>query len=178
MGAEGELSGAGKLLALVFMAAVVAPNLVAVAIPAESWPYTNAPMFAHRVAPETPRYAFVFAGQTRAGDFVELGYYSAGARWSLLRLFFKFVYGAVPAGGAFCVYPDDDRTRLEERLSRFFEVFVDRYHARRADAEPLRSLVLGVTPLQGASNQRGAMRRLGVYDVARRSYTHEWESPS
>lgn len=159
------------------MAAVIVPNLIAVALQVESWPYTNAPMFAHRVAPDTPRYAFVFIGQTHAGSEVELGYYSAGARWSLLRMFFKFVYGAAPQGGVFSVYRNDDRVHFERRLSEFFAAFVERYHDR-PNAQPLRAVVLGVAPLTGAENRRGATRRVGVFDVSTGRYTHEWESSS
>ncbi len=163
-----------KVLVLAFMAAVVTPNLIAIAIPIEVWPYTNAPMFAHRVAPDTPRYAFVFEGHPVDGDVVELGYYSAGARWSLMRFFFKFVYGATPAGEEFCVFPDDTRERMERRLGDFFAVFVDRYHERAPRDVPLRRLVLDLARLEGPDNQRVDRRRLGVYDVATRSYRHQW----
>lgn len=175
--AGGVRADPSKLLVLLFMAAVIVPNLIAVALPAESWPYTNAPMFAHRVAPDTPRYAFVFTGQTRNGEEVELGYYSAGARWSLWRMFFKFVYGSAPQGGVFSVHPSDDRAQLEQRLSRFFTALVDRYHDRPG-VQPLGALALGVAPLTGIENRRGAIRRLGIYDVSTRRYSHQWESGS
>jgi hypothetical protein len=164
---------ARKLLALGFMAAVILPNLIAIALPAESWPYTNAPMFAHRVAPDTPRYIFVLEGQRRDGEVVELSYYSVGARWSLWRYFLKFVYGAPPSGGEFSVFSDDDRAHMEQRLSAFFSAFVDRYHAR--SQPPLDRMVLKLARVSGADNRRGEVRRLGTFDLAEKRYRHEWE---
>ena len=162
-----------KLLAVGFMAAVLLPNLIAIALPAESWPYTNAPMFAHRVAPDTPRYALVLEGHRRDGEVVELSYYSVGARWSLWRYFLKFVYGAPPSGREFCVFPDDDRAHLEERLSVFLNAFADRYHAR--SQPPLDRMVLKLARLSGPDNRRDGVRRLGTFDVAEKTYRHEWE---
>ncbi len=47
-------------------------------------------------------------------------------------------------------------------LSRFFAAFVDRYR-RRPNAQPLRTVILGVAPLTGAENQRGATFHLAIY---------------
>ena len=159
------------------MAAVVIPNLVAIAVPFESWPYTNAPMFAHRVAPDTQRYAFVFEGRRDDGGVVELGFYSAGARWSLMRYFFKFVYGAAPAGGEFCVYPDDDRAALEKRLGEFFTVFAERYRDREPAGAHLARIVLRLARLEGADNDRVESWRVGVFDVATGTYRHDRPGP-
>ncbi len=166
-----------KWVVMAFMSAVVIPNLIAVAVPFEAWPYTNAPMFAHRVTPDTPRYAFVFEGQLDAGEVVELGFYSAGARWSLMRFFLKFVYGATPEGSEFCQYPEDSRDQLEQRLSDFFTVFVDSYHKRRANQGPLRRVVLKLARLHGPKSTRGEIRSLGVFEVETRKYRHQWETP-
>ncbi|MCB0336149.1 MAG: hypothetical protein KDD62_07575 [Bdellovibrionales bacterium] len=133
------LSGVALLL--------IGVNVLAAAIPFEQWPLTNAPMFAHYVNQDTPRFAFEFKGENQAGEELSLGYYSVGAPWSLMRYFFKYVYGSQDFRSVFAHFSNDSPEEFKNRLEIFFTAFVKEYSERFPNTSPLVSVRLMLSRL-------------------------------
>ena len=161
-------------IANVFILAVLLPNLWAVISPYENWPFTCAPMFAHYVDDETPRYRFAFEVQFDDGSKDEVGYYSAGLNWSVMRFFFKWVYGATPSGGVFALYQNDTREAFENRLSTFFVAFLEALSSRVAPKIPLK-LTLRAVRLNG-ENRDGESHKVGVFDIESQRFHLTWKN--
>ena len=123
------MSGIYKFGVMLLFALVLTPNILAVILPYESWPYTNAPMFAQYVAPETARYRFHLVLESGA-ERKDLGFYSVGANWSLWRFFMKYVYGSADAKSVFSVFPADSPEEFTKRLTVFFAAFYREYQKR------------------------------------------------
>ncbi|MCB0352199.1 MAG: hypothetical protein KDD64_01705 [Bdellovibrionales bacterium] len=157
-----------------FLVAVLIPNLWAVISPYENWPFTCAPMFAHYVDESTPRYRFAFQVQFEDGSRDEVGYYSAGLNWSLMRYFFKWVYGATPSGGVFALYPSDTQENFENRLSTFFSAFVSALSERIAPKKPIK-LTLHAIRLDRENNDSDS-HKVGVFDIESGRFHLTWKN--
>ena len=155
-----------------FLACLFSLNLFAVASSYENWPFTPAPMFAHYIDANTPRYAFVFEGIYEDGTTRKLHYNDVGAHWSLGRFFFKYVYGSVEAGGVFTEFSNDSKAAFEKRLSKFFTVFVREHNEQqRFKTGRIAQIRLLVQPLDKDDDRP---HEVGVYSSATKSFTHMW----
>lgn len=163
-----------RILVSLFILAVIGSNIFAMIFEVEDWPFTNAPMFAHYVGPQTPRYAFVFEATFSDGSKKELGYYSVGATWALMRYYFKYVYGAIPTGGVFSVYPHDTPSDFNSRMQRFFSAFVG--YMERGGAQKPTGVDIAVSKL-GKNNEVIDSHLVGHYHPEAQRYEHLWKSP-
>jgi hypothetical protein len=156
-------------LVTVFIFLILAPNVLAVLLPFENWPYTNAPMFAYYVDESVPRYRFHFLGEGAWGE-KEVGYYNVGAKWSLMRYFFKYVYrDAKEASSA------DARNDFESRLGEFFRAFAREYEKNPAYQElPLNRIRLEAAKLDWKDNHSDLRHLVGIFDVRRGTFEHSW----
>ena len=121
-----------RLFLSIVATAILGANFWAVLFEVEDWPLTPAPMFAHYVDSKTPRYRFSFDATFEDGSTKSLAYHSIGANWSLMRFFFKYIYGATPSGGVFAQFEEDSKAAFTERLSKFFQVFSSEYKRRHS----------------------------------------------
>lgn len=162
-----------QVLVYLLYALILIPNFLAIIMPFENWPYTNAPMFAHYIDDKTPRYTFKFWANFKDSESTELGYYSIGANWSLPRYFFKYVYGAVGVTSVFNIYPDDTKVDFETRLSSFFSDFTKYYLARNTDKkERLQSISLYVARLSNVTNKPEEQKLVGTYYLKSEKFVH------
>jgi len=162
-----------KLTITLFALAILTPNIAAVVGGFEDWPFTPAPMFAHYLGPGSERYSFTFKGEFSDGSTKQVGYYSVGANWSLLRFFFKYVYGAAGRKSVFTQFPADSKEQFEERLSIFFSAFAKEYE-RRNPASALKRLNLVVNKLLPEATAEGEAHRVGYYSVSEGRFRHTW----
>ncbi len=160
-----------KSAVTLFFAAILLPNLVAIICGVEDWPYTPAPMFAHYVDNSTPRYSFGFVAKLSDGSTKELGYYSVGANWSLMRFFFKYVYGSVDHSSVFEEYPSDTKSAFESRLTKFFSAFVTEYE-KRSNGVKVSALILQARKLEPNSKKFLEFHEVGVFKDG--AFTHTY----
>lgn len=137
--------------------------MAAVFIPFENWPFTPAPMFAHYVGPETPRYRFIFKADLDDGTSKEVGYPSVGANWSLMRFFFKYIYGSAEPGSVFNVFPNDSKSDFEQRLTIFFKAFSKLYGLKHPQ-NSIRSIKLLVGKLAPSSKKIIETHEVGIFE--------------
>lgn len=161
-----------KILVIIFIFCVLAPNFCVIIRGHEDWPYTPAPMFAHYIDENTPRFAFNFTGEFDDGSSKKLGYYSVGANWSLMRLFFKYVYGAMDPGSVFEEFPNDNLASFETRLTRFFRAFTNEYSKRNMNTAKLIRIKLSVAKLAPKSNEELESHTVGFFENG--SFKHSW----
>lgn len=164
-----------EILAALFIAAFLLPNLATLVVPFEKFPYSSAPMFAHYVAEEVPRYRFRFMAETAGGgEERELKGAQIGLRHvDLSRYFFGSVYGSIDPLSPFGHHRDESREAFEARLSRFFGDFA-RVLGRR-DPEAARGLAgIRLELVRLGDQPYGEIRVVGRYDVAADRFTHSW----
>jgi len=165
-----------ELLAGVFIAAVLLPQLAALVVPYEEFPYTSAPMFAHYVGPDTPRYRFRFVAERGDGSAereiraTDLGLNGV----ELSRYFLGSIYGSMDPLSPFGHHGGDTPEAFEARLSTFFRDATTVLE-RRGGAAPgqLSGIRLEVVRLEGG-NRDGEVHVVGRYDVASHHFTHTW----
>ncbi len=88
--------------ASVFIVAFLLPNMWAFVDPFETFPYTSAPMFAHYVGEDTPRYRFRFMAES-GGEEQEIRATDLGlAGVEFTRYFFGHVYGSTDPTTPYC----------------------------------------------------------------------------
>jgi hypothetical protein len=160
--------------ASLFIAAFLLPNLTAVVRPYESFPYTSAPMFAHYVGPQTPRYRLRMTAETADGGRErELRAADLGLNGiDFTRYFFGTVYGSVDPYSPFGNHPGDDRAAFEARVGSFFDRVTTVLRRRDPAAwERLARVRLEAVRLT-ERNHDGEARLVGHYDVASHRFVH------
>lgn len=168
-----------KIYAGLVISLFLIPEIAAIALPLENWPFTSAPMFAHYVGPQTPRYYFRFIGEypERRKNERQIRAMKLGLKeWELMRHFFGKVYGSIDPRAPWGHFPNDTRETFEMRLSRFFHgltVQLERKKKARKYAKGLRSLRLEVVRLD-SQDQPVEVHRVGRYFVGEDRFVHEW----
>lgn len=164
-----------KSCILAVLATLLGLNLTATILGFENWPFTPAPMFAHYIDAETPRYAFEYRAHFENGTEAALNYPSVGAHWALNRFFFKYVYGSAEAESVFAEFPQDSVQAFEARLSAFFSAFVKMY-AQRQNIQPeeLKQIDLLVHPLHDSMKQA---HFVGTFLVKEQIFSHKRNRP-
>jgi hypothetical protein len=143
---------------------VLAPNVAAMVIPFEAWPYTNAPMFAADIPRSTLyRPLLLLDGDKRfPTKSVRLG------ERLVQRLLLISAYGSTDPDTPFGFVPDDTPKKLEARLDSFFDRLVT-----KADKKQLK----GATTLRLVLEERvtGERREIGRYDLGKHRFRHTWK---
>jgi hypothetical protein len=155
---------------LVLSAAVIlGPSLVAVAWPAEAWPWTCAPMFAEPHHEDTalyrPRIIVEHARGESDFDARDIGI----AGWHFRRLLLMKAYGSAVPGSPFRFLADDTPEAFEARLDAFFDATmegVDRRQKNRRFPDEADGLRLQLERVTGAP----ASRIVGRYDLHTRTF--------
>ena len=148
--------------ASIFIVAFLLPNLWAFVDPYETFPYTSAPMFAHYVGEDTPRYRFRFVTES-GGEEHELRATDLGlAGVEFTRYFFGHVYGSTDPTTPFAIAGEDTPADFEARLSAFFgdvQTVLERQNAKQ-----LSGLRLELVRLD-ADNRDADVWVVGHYDT-------------
>lgn len=164
------------LLAAAFITAFLVPNLATLVIPFEQFPFSSAPMFAHYVSDDTPRYRFRFMVEPPDGR----------KTWELLgrdlgmhnvefgRYFFGSVYGSIDPVSPYGHHGHDTREAFEARLSEFFDKLVSVWERRRSEPFPRPAAIRLELALLDRENRNTEIRTVGRYDVATRRFLHTW----
>ena len=162
---------AATALAMTVAGVFVSLNLYAIVAAVEDWPFTNAPMFAHYVDRNTPRYRFAFEATFSDESTKRIHYAHANLRWMSLRYFFKYVYGSVEEHSPFNIYPQDTPEAFEERLGEFFSVLSTRI---TTSTKTVRSIDLLLIPLAWEDNSEGEPILVGSFSADRNTFTHRY----
>jgi hypothetical protein len=166
-------------LSTVFIVAFLLPNAVALFIPYEEFPYTSAPMFAHYVTDNTPRYRFRFfaeypnghaSQEIRAAD-LKLN----GTMFS--RYFFGSVYGSIEPLSPYGHYGNDTRETFEKRLTEFFHSATIVLNQRPEAPSAIGRIRLEVAQLD-KGNRDSAAHIVGYYHVKSNHFSHTWRPKS
>ncbi len=157
-----------NIILSILTAVLLIPNLLAITFAIEDWPLTPAPMFAHYVDSTTPRYRFVFNGELADNTQKSLGFYSAGANWSLMRYFFKYVYGATPSGGVFAIFESDSADAFSNRLGKFFKSFS--IEVEKRETVRLKHIELWLESLS-EDNLTHEKKLVGIFDCTTSKFT-------
>lgn len=161
--------------ASIFIVAFLLPNLWAFVDPYETFPYTSAPMFAHYVDEDTPRYRFRFVTEG-GGEEHELRATDLGlAGVEFTRYFFGHVYGSTDPTTPFAVAGGDTPAEFEARLSAFFRDV--QAVLERRDAKQLSGIRLEVVRLD-ADNRDANVRVVGHYDATTQRFSRTREGAS
>lgn len=167
------LSRRYRWLVSVFIILFLSPNIAALLVPFESWPYTNAPMFADYVGEGTRLYTIRFIGLDGSGLETRLDPSHAGQRSiEIYRHFFKAVYGAQAPRSAFRIRGVDSRDAFERRASRFFEAYL-RACARYGMYRSVVRVRLELHPV----DERAPAIVLGTYTRASERFVHTYSAP-
>jgi hypothetical protein len=167
---------AGHLLAMLFIIVFLAPNLVALVIPYEEFPYTSAPMFAHYVGEETPRYRFhfiaVFVNGQAAQEIyaTDLGLNGVG----FSRYFLGSMYGSIDPRSPFGHHGEDTEAAFENRLSGFFRRMMTVLARRGYPALPQVSGIRLEVARLNDKNEDAELHMVGRYDVATEWFIRTW----
>jgi hypothetical protein len=153
------------LYALGIWAFALAPGVAGLVWSFEAWPLTSAPMFAHYVTEQTPRYTFAFVAEPAERELdtrptrIHTFFFS--------RLFFTSAYGAADPGSPLGHIPDDDREAFESRVGRFFERTEAHLRAKKRWPKKAARIRLEVRRV-GAADDRFVV---GRYDTTTRRFT-------
>lgn len=169
-----------KVYAWIVTALFLLPELFAIALPIENWPVTSAPMFAHYVGLETPRYQFRFVGEY--GNRKKKARKIRGSKIGLterklMRHFFGKVYGSIDPRAPWGHFLNDTPEKFEARLSRFFRGLVIQINKKkkwRKYSKGLQSIRLEVVKL-GPDNQIEEKRVVGTFSLKTGQFTHTWK---
>jgi len=162
--------------AAVLIAAVLLPNLAVLVWPYEHFPFSSAPMFAHYVTHESPRYRFRFVAEPADGGAEwELHARDVGLRnVELHRHFFGFVYGSHDPRSPYGHHPPHDREQFQARVESFLQRFAS---VAERNAPGARTAFVGIR-LELArldeQNRDGEVRVVGRYDRATERFLHTW----
>jgi hypothetical protein len=166
------------LLATVFIVAMLVPNLAALVLPFEHFPYSSAPMFAHYVADDVPLYRFRFVAEPAAGPPErevfpnEVGLLNV----EFYRHFFGSVYGSIDPRSPYGHHVGDSPAAFEARLGRLFRDLVALLPREGTDPlEDLAGIRLELVRWDAAEADLD-LRIIGRYDVAAERFTHTWRS--
>jgi hypothetical protein len=157
-----------------FIALFLAPNLAALVVPYEEFPYTSAPMFAHYASANTPRYHLRFVAEVDGADREVIAPSMLGAPGTpLARLFFGHVYGSIEPSSPFGVRGPDTPAAFEARLSRFFGAVVTVLERRDPTWQRPTHIRLDAVRLT-PDNRDETVHTVGYYSVAAGRFTHTW----
>jgi hypothetical protein len=100
------------------------PNLYAVIKGRESYPFTPAPMFSHYIGDTSKFYDFVFIAEGDSFErVVDPAHPEHKNQLAIKRFFFDRVYGSVEKNSPLWDEENDNKEKLEKRMSNFFRVY-------------------------------------------------------
>jgi hypothetical protein len=157
--------------------AFLLPNVIALFIPYEEFPYTSAPMFAHYVGDNTPVYRFRFIGEFQdervAREIRAADLNMNGVPFS--RYFFGSVYGSIDPLSPFGRYVSTTPAEFEQRLTTFFGSLTTVLKKQSQAEWPLSRIRLEVVRLN-RENRDSIIHTVGYYDVASDHFSHTWRN--
>lgn len=143
------------------------PNLFAIVLGIESFPFTQAPMFGHYINDNTNLYVLKFEGHTKEGK-VDLVDYYGKSELRFIRHFFSKVYGSSEYFTPFSGRVFEDKERFDERLTLFFENFENflwEEHQLRFD-----KIEITIAQVDKDRNLLSDFEPFGVYDSSSKEY--------
>ena len=175
-----------RVLAVALAVLVLGPFVVAVVRPFEAWPWTSAPMYAHKVSDDTSLWRFhimlELGGREpqRELDWRKVLRMYTHHAW---RGFFADVYGSADPESAHA-FRGDDAERFEARCSAWFARLVIELAARDKAPKDIIGVRLQIerVPRGGDKSdhhqqQRDERRVVGRFDVAGGRYVRAQEWP-
>ena len=168
---------ARELAAAAVITAILLPNLAALVVPYESFPYTSAPMFAHYTGPGTQRYRLRIVVEPADGrPERELHAADLGMRGvSFSRSFFGDVYGSIDPYSPFGHHPGDTPRVFEERLGRYLGRVAAALARRDTTGAWGRLAGLRLEAVRLDAAKRDVETHVvGRYDAATRRFVHQW----
>ncbi|HEY1025733.1 MAG TPA: hypothetical protein VGE26_11255 [Sphingobacteriaceae bacterium] len=161
----------GKFFAAMVMLLFILPNLAAVIIGRESYPFTPAPMFAHYIGDRSNFYDFAFIAE---GDSLETAVVPKHPEHrnelAIKRFFFDRIYGSVERNSPLWSNNNDDRNQLETRLNKFFSTYF-----KDLDGGGYKRIRLEVKQYDHKYAEL-ASHTVGVFDLSTKHFTHTWSS--
>jgi hypothetical protein len=121
-----------KKYAIIVILIFVLPNLYALIVGHESFPFTPAPMFTQYVPKNAQFHDFTFLGEVDSGE-VNLKPQNEFNKNSISynRFFFDQIYGSVSPDYPIGTVKNDTKERFEKRLSNFFSLYFNYPEAKR-----------------------------------------------
>jgi len=168
-----------KIYAGIVIGLFLIPEITAVVLPLENWPFTCAPMFAHYVGEGTARYRFRFIAEyaKESRPPREISINDIGLRQiKVMRYFFGKVYGSIDPRAPWGHFPNDTQEAFEARLSRFFHGLTLQMKKKKKGkkyAKGLKGIRLEVIRLD-IQNRPGEVHTVGRYSVKERRFAHGW----
>lgn len=158
-----------KIMAFVVISAFVIPSLFVIVAGAESFPYTNCPMFAHYIGKDTYFYDFTFVSED--GQAIQPKCEKA-SELHTKRLFFNKIYGSAEADSPFGHYKDDSSAEFEERMNLFFKGYFKHVPLEHPQADTIHFEIRQYN----RNYTLTSTHRIGYYNVESKKFKHTWPS--
>ncbi len=163
-----------KLWAISFMAVILIPNMVSIIAGKESFPYTNAPMFAHYIGPGTNFYDVKFIaadGKKQVQVFPSYGATNYYGHLKEMRFFFSKIYGPAEPASPFGYFQNDTPEKLEQRLTKFFIAYFPYTDSALVTPEIIRLEI----EQYNHQNKFLSAHEIGYYDLQKKRFYHTWK---
>lgn len=158
-----------KKYALFIILLFLIPNVYSLIIGHESFPFTPAPMFTHYVERKSHFYEFQFIGVTDTTEVKLKAYHKSNTGFlAQNRFFFDQIYGSMEHNYPISTVENDSSEGLEQRVSKFFNVYFDYPQARS-----VQQIKLVVNQYDNAYNLT-ASHVVGLYNNQTRKFNHTW----
>ncbi len=160
-----------KLYAIIVICAFVLPSLYFIIAGRESFPFSQAPMFSHYIGQETNFYDFKYFLEK---DSVEKEIYPDSypghfSKLAISRFFFNNIYVSVEKTSPFGFIKNDNKEKLENRMSRFFLAY---FQSHNHDTSGI--IRLDVYKYN-RNNELKEKHTIGYYDILHHHYIHTWK---
>jgi len=166
-----------KVFAVLVMCAFILPNLYAITMGREAFPFTPAPMFGHYIGPNTYFYDIDFIGQNNQ---TEKNLYPGlnkkteqTSNFVIMRFFLNKVYGSAEVISPLGYFEQDTPAKLEERMQNFFSNYFKADLAN--DTTHINTVRLEVSQYD-RNYKLLAKHVIGYYDVQSKNFKHTWTS--
>lgn len=158
-----------KIYAACVFLAFILPNLYAVIKGRESYPFTPAPMFSHYIGDTTKFYDFVFIAEWDSFErVVDPEHSEHKNQLAIKRFFFDRVYGSVEKNSPLWNEENDNKEKLEKRMSNFFSVYFK--HLQNSD---IKSIRLEITEYDH-NYTAIASHQAGSFFFSTKHFIHSW----
>jgi hypothetical protein len=158
-----------KRYATIIILIFVLPNLYALIVGHESFPFTPAPMFTQYVPKQAQFYDFNFLGQADTGEVnLKPQHHHNKNSISYNRFFFDQIYGSILPDYPIGRVKNDTKKQFEERLSNFFNVYFN-----YPEAKGLKQIKLVVNAYDN-NYQLIDSHVVGIYEPESKHFNHTW----
>lgn len=160
-----------KTYAAVVICAFVIPSLYFIIVGRESFPFSQAPMFSHYIGKETNFYDFKYflVSDTAEQEISPDSYGGYFSKIAISRYFFNNIYGSVEEKSPFGYVKNDNKEKLEKRMTSFFDAY---FKSRFSDSA---SMIRLEVYNYSRNNEFKGKHIIGHYDIHNHNYTHTWK---